>query len=174
MRHCDHDLLAISEAVKNHSHTLSRALERSRWGWLDCSVLTISSETNLIKQKKHLPIRFCWIRFQKPTRGASQVAACFPELAGRRAFLTGGGTGIGLSIARALAAQGVAVALADIDVAAAERAAHAKGRARWRSSRCAQAGFGGSGLFRRPGAPSAAARSSSPMPASRPCRRRWS
>ena len=46
----------------------------------------------------------------------------YPELAGRRAFLTGGGTGIGLSIAHALAAQGVAVALADIDVAAAERA----------------------------------------------------
>lgn len=51
----------------------------------------------------------------------------FPELRGRRAFLTGGATGIGLAIARALAAQGVAVAIADIDVAAAERAAQSIG-----------------------------------------------
>ncbi|MDM9622883.1 3-ketoacyl-ACP reductase [Rhizobium sp. AC44/96] len=47
----------------------------------------------------------------------------FPELGGRRAFLTGGATGIGFAIARALAAQGVTVAIADIDVEAAERAA---------------------------------------------------
>ncbi|OLP61629.1 3-ketoacyl-ACP reductase [Xaviernesmea oryzae] len=46
----------------------------------------------------------------------------FPELRGRRAFLTGGATGIGFSIAKALAAQGVIIALADIDLAAAQRA----------------------------------------------------
>jgi NAD(P)-dependent dehydrogenase (short-subunit alcohol dehydrogenase family) len=51
----------------------------------------------------------------------------FPELGGRRAFLTGGATGIGFAIARALAAQGVTVAIADIDVEAAERAANSIG-----------------------------------------------
>ncbi|CAN7646523.1 SDR family oxidoreductase [Rhizobium rhizogenes] len=51
----------------------------------------------------------------------------FPELEGRRAFLTGGATGIGFAIARALAAQGVTIAIADIDFAAAERAAQSIG-----------------------------------------------
>lgn len=51
----------------------------------------------------------------------------FPELEGRRAFLTGGATGIGLAIAKALSAQGVTVAIADIDVAAADRAAQSIG-----------------------------------------------
>ncbi len=51
----------------------------------------------------------------------------FPELEGRRAFLTGGATGIGFAIAKALAAQGVTIAIADIDFAAAERAAQSIG-----------------------------------------------
>lgn len=49
--------------------------------------------------------------------------AAFPELAGRRAFVTGAATGIGRAIAAALAAQGVRVAIGDIDRAAAERTA---------------------------------------------------
>ena len=43
-------------------------------------------------------------------------------LAGRRAFITGGGGGIGGAIAAALAAEGVGVAVCDIDGAAAEAA----------------------------------------------------
>jgi len=47
----------------------------------------------------------------------------YPELQGRRAFVTGGAAGIGLAIAEALVAQGCVVAIGDIDEAAAGRAA---------------------------------------------------
>jgi len=47
----------------------------------------------------------------------------YPELAGRRALVTGGATGIGRAIVGALARQGVRVAIGDINLAAAERAA---------------------------------------------------
>lgn len=51
----------------------------------------------------------------------------YPELAGRRALVTGAATGIGQAIAHALAAQGIRVAIADIDLAAARRTADALG-----------------------------------------------
>jgi NAD(P)-dependent dehydrogenase (short-subunit alcohol dehydrogenase family) len=47
------------------------------------------------------------------------------QLAGRTAFITGGGQGIGLGIARALAREGVSLALADVNAAALE-SAHAE------------------------------------------------
>ena len=47
----------------------------------------------------------------------------YSELAGRRAFVTGGAQGIGRAIAAALARCGVRPAIADIDVEAARRAA---------------------------------------------------
>lgn len=46
-----------------------------------------------------------------------------PDLAMKRAFLTGGATGIGNAIARALAAQGVKIAIADLNEEAAKSAA---------------------------------------------------
>lgn len=51
----------------------------------------------------------------------------FPDLAGKRAFVTGAATGIGRAIATALAAQGITVAIADLDLAAATRTAEAIG-----------------------------------------------
>ncbi len=56
----------------------------------------------------------------KPSPVATPV---FPELAGRRALVTGGAVGIGRAISVALARQGVRVAIGDIDLAAAERTA---------------------------------------------------
>ena len=47
----------------------------------------------------------------------------YPDLAGKRAFVTGGAVGIGRAIATLLTLQGVRVAVADLDAAAAERAA---------------------------------------------------
>jgi NAD(P)-dependent dehydrogenase (short-subunit alcohol dehydrogenase family) len=47
----------------------------------------------------------------------------YPDLAGKKALVTGGAAGIGLAIASALAAQGVSVAIGDIDAAAAADAA---------------------------------------------------
>lgn len=47
----------------------------------------------------------------------------FPELAGKRAIVTGAATGIGRAIATAIARQGVRVAICDIDFKAAEKAA---------------------------------------------------
>lgn len=47
----------------------------------------------------------------------------FPELAGKRAIVTGAATGIGRAIAAAIARQGVRVALCDINLEAAKRAA---------------------------------------------------
>ena len=47
----------------------------------------------------------------------------FPELAGKRAIVTGAATGIGRAIATAIARQGVRVAICDIDFRAAEKAA---------------------------------------------------
>ena len=47
----------------------------------------------------------------------------FPDLDGKRAYVTGGATGIGRAIATLLAAQGVRIAVADLDGAAAERTA---------------------------------------------------
>lgn len=47
----------------------------------------------------------------------------FPELAGKRAIVTGAATGIGRAIAKAIARQGVRVAICDIDFKAAEKAA---------------------------------------------------
>jgi len=47
----------------------------------------------------------------------------YPELAGKRAVVTGSATGIGRAIATALARQAVQVAVCDIDTAAAQRAA---------------------------------------------------
>ncbi|QCI67106.1 SDR family NAD(P)-dependent oxidoreductase [Phreatobacter stygius] len=47
----------------------------------------------------------------------------FPELAGRRAVVTGGGAGIGRAISAALARQGVRVAIADLDIEAARATA---------------------------------------------------
>ena len=47
----------------------------------------------------------------------------YPDLAGKRAFLTGGARGIGRAIAAALVRSGVRTAIADIDVAAAKRTA---------------------------------------------------
>jgi meso-butanediol dehydrogenase / (S,S)-butanediol dehydrogenase / diacetyl reductase len=51
---------------------------------------------------------------QSPTHSPT-----FPELAGRRAIVTGGATGIGRAIAAALSRQSVRVAICDIDEAAA-------------------------------------------------------
>jgi NAD(P)-dependent dehydrogenase (short-subunit alcohol dehydrogenase family) len=53
----------------------------------------------------------------------STADAPYAELAGRRAFVTGGAQGIGRAIAAALARRGVSVAIADIDLAAARAAA---------------------------------------------------
>ncbi|MCK0196100.1 SDR family oxidoreductase [Ancylobacter sp. 6x-1] len=47
----------------------------------------------------------------------------YPELAGRRALVTGGAVGIGRAIAEALARQKARVAIADIDLARAQQAA---------------------------------------------------
>lgn len=52
----------------------------------------------------------------------------YPELAGRRALVTGGATGIGRAIVGALARQGVRVAIGDINLAAAEKAASEVGQ----------------------------------------------
>ncbi|MCK0207747.1 SDR family oxidoreductase [Starkeya koreensis] len=52
----------------------------------------------------------------------------YPELAGRRALVTGGATGIGRAIVSALARQGVRVAIGDINLAAAEKAANEVGK----------------------------------------------
>jgi NAD(P)-dependent dehydrogenase (short-subunit alcohol dehydrogenase family) len=51
----------------------------------------------------------------------------FPELAGRRAIVTGAAIGIGRAIAAALARQSVTVAVCDIDVAGAKATAQAIG-----------------------------------------------
>lgn len=51
----------------------------------------------------------------------------YPDLAGRRAFVTGGAAGIGNAIARAFAAQGALVTIADLNAEAAEAAARALG-----------------------------------------------
>lgn len=59
----------------------------------------------------------------------SQTAAhpTYPDLAGRRAFVTGGGVGIGRAIAIALARQQVEIAIGDVDEAAAQRTAREVG-----------------------------------------------
>src|SRR5579871_3196409 len=54
------------------------------------------------------------IRMSQPT---------YPELAGRKAIVTGAATGIGRAIAAALSRQSVQVALCDLDADAAKRAA---------------------------------------------------
>ena len=54
-------------------------------------------------------------------------APSFPELAGRRAIVTGAATGIGRAIAAALSRQVVRVAIGDIDLAAAGTAAETIG-----------------------------------------------
>jgi len=54
-------------------------------------------------------------------------APTFPELAGRRAIVTGAATGIGRAIAAALSRQVVRVAICDIDLAAAGTAAETIG-----------------------------------------------
>ncbi|MBS9478329.1 SDR family NAD(P)-dependent oxidoreductase [Ancylobacter radicis] len=51
----------------------------------------------------------------------------YPELSGRKAFVTGGGAGIGRAIAAALARQGVRVAVGDINRGAAQETAAAIG-----------------------------------------------
>lgn len=51
------------------------------------------------------------------------ISPTFPELAGKRAIVTGGASGIGRGIATAIARQGVRVAICDIDFKAAEKAA---------------------------------------------------
>jgi len=51
----------------------------------------------------------------------------YADLAGRRAFITGGAAGIGFATARAFAAQGVRVTVADLDAEAAGAAAQALG-----------------------------------------------
>lgn len=51
----------------------------------------------------------------------------YPELKGKRAFVTGGAVGIGKAIATALARQGVRVAIADLDADGAKLAAEALG-----------------------------------------------
>jgi NAD(P)-dependent dehydrogenase (short-subunit alcohol dehydrogenase family) len=51
------------------------------------------------------------------------VDAPYSDLAGRRAFVTGGAQGIGRAIAAALTRRGVRVAIADIDLASARAAA---------------------------------------------------
>lgn len=53
----------------------------------------------------------------------SSAASPYPELAGRRALVTGGAQGIGRAIGAALAQSGVRVAIADIDVDAAKATA---------------------------------------------------
>jgi meso-butanediol dehydrogenase/(S,S)-butanediol dehydrogenase/diacetyl reductase len=53
----------------------------------------------------------------------SNANAQYADLAGRRAFVTGGAQGIGRAIASALARQGVSVVIGDIDVAAARATA---------------------------------------------------
>lgn len=57
-----------------------------------------------------------------PTTAPTPV---YPELAGRRALVTGAAAGIGLAIAQALSRQGVKVAIGDINLAAAQEAADA-------------------------------------------------
>jgi NAD(P)-dependent dehydrogenase (short-subunit alcohol dehydrogenase family) len=57
----------------------------------------------------------------------------FPDLDGKRAYVTGGATGIGRAIATLLAAQGVRVAVADLDGAAAERTGGGPRRRRCRA-----------------------------------------
>ncbi|QIB34577.1 SDR family NAD(P)-dependent oxidoreductase [Ancylobacter pratisalsi] len=59
-----------------------------------------------------------------PTTAPTPV---YPELAGRRAFITGAAAGIGRAIAQALSRQGVTVAIGDINLAAARDAADALG-----------------------------------------------
>jgi NAD(P)-dependent dehydrogenase (short-subunit alcohol dehydrogenase family) len=53
----------------------------------------------------------------------SNAPSPYSELAGKRAFVTGGATGIGRAIATALAGRGVKVAIADLDLEAARAAA---------------------------------------------------
>ncbi|MER8411591.1 SDR family NAD(P)-dependent oxidoreductase [Mesorhizobium sp. M1342] len=53
----------------------------------------------------------------------SVIPPVLAELAGKRAFVTGGGAGIGRAIATALTRQGVAVAIGDLDPDAARKAA---------------------------------------------------
>ena len=50
-------------------------------------------------------------------------SGAYPDLLGKRAFVTGGAQGIGRAIAAALVRSGVKTAIADIDAAAAKRAA---------------------------------------------------
>jgi len=50
-------------------------------------------------------------------------SGAYPDLRGKRAFVTGGAQGIGRAIAAALVRSGVKTAIADIDAAAAKRAA---------------------------------------------------
>ncbi|MDR3373889.1 MAG: SDR family NAD(P)-dependent oxidoreductase [Ancalomicrobiaceae bacterium] len=54
-------------------------------------------------------------------------SAVFPELAGKRAIVTGGASGIGLAIAEALVRQQVTVTICDINIDAATAAAKALG-----------------------------------------------
>lgn len=49
-----------------------------------------------------------------PVTGAMKKSASFPSLAGKRVFITGGGSGIGAAMVAAFAAQGAQVAFVDI------------------------------------------------------------
>lgn len=66
-----------------------------------------------------------WYANQRPRFGAETMtdSGAYPDLLGKRAFVTGGAQGIGRAIAAALVRSGVKTAIADIDAAAAKRAA---------------------------------------------------